>query len=167
MIINILEYLEQAQEKYAEKVLYKDETQEITFGEALSLSRKWGGNLAQQTQVRKPVLVITDKTIITPLLYFAVLYSGCYYVPIDTELPKYRIKLIMDTVQADIMLTDSSHMDIAGQFDFNGRIISTEELSKTEYDPKKLDSIRAQAMDVDPAYAVSYTHLTLPTICSV
>lgn len=154
MIINILEYLEQAQKKYAEKILYKDETQEITFGEALSVSRKWGGSLAEQTPVRKPILVITDKTIVTPLLYFAVLYSGCYYVPIDTELPKYRIKLIMDTVQADIMLTDSTHMDIAEQLDFHGRIISTEDLSKSKYDPTKLDSIRAQAMDVDPAYVI-------------
>ena len=78
MIINILEYLEQAQDKYAEKVLYRDEKNEITFHDAFLKARRWGSFLAEHTSPRNPVFVITDKTVTTPILFLAVLYSYTY-----------------------------------------------------------------------------------------
>ena len=154
MIINIIEYLVESQGKYRDKMLYKDEDREITFGETLSLAQKWGSYLSGCTAPRKPVIVITDKTVITPVLYCAVMYSGCFYVPIDTDLPLYRLKLIMETVQAEIMLTDMKNLESAEKLEFSGRIITTEELDSGEYCPERLESIRGQVMDVDPAYVI-------------
>lgn len=154
MIINILEYLEQAQKKYAKKVLYKDEFQEITFEDAFNISRKWGSYLASYTDVRKPIIVITDKSIVTPLLYYAVLYSGCFYVPLDTELPKFRMKLIMETVEAEVLVTDEKYKELAEKMGFEGKVITTEDLKTAEIDLPRLEKIREQVMDVDPAYVI-------------
>ncbi|MDQ9868351.1 AMP-binding protein, partial [Acinetobacter baumannii] len=96
--------------------------------EALVTARRWGSFLTECTSPRKPVLVITDKTVTTPELFFAVLYSGCFYVPIDLELPKYRLKLILDTVQADIMVTDETYLQAAEELEFTGKIISTRDM---------------------------------------
>lgn len=154
MIINALEYLEQAQERYSKKILYKDETDCITFEDAMNTSKKWGSYLAKLTDVRKPIIVISDKSVITPMLYYAVLYSGCFYVPIDNELPEYRMKLIADTVNAEILIADEKNIDIASQIEFKGKVISTSELDKSEIDENVLTDIRSQAMDVDPAYII-------------
>lgn len=154
MIINILEYLEQAQKCFAEKVLYRDENNEITFREALVTARRWGSFLTEYTSPRKPVLVITDKTVTTPELFFAVLYSGCFYVPIDLELPKYRLKLILDTVQADIMVTDETYLQAAEELEFTGKIISTRDMEEARECPERLEAVRSQVMDVDPAYVI-------------
>mgnify|MGYP002797293918 FL=1 len=154
MIINILEYLERAQDKYAGKILYKDEKNEITFEDAFLKARRWGSFLAGYTPPRRPVFVVTDKTVTTPVLFFAVLYSGCFYVPIDLELPKYRLKLILDTVQADLMVTEDKFLADAEELGFSGKIISAGELEKVEEDPEKLEAVRRQVMDVDPAYVI-------------
>ena len=154
MIINILEYLERAQDKYAGKILYKDEKNEITFEDAFLKARRWGSFLAGYTPPRRPVFVVTDKTVTTPVLFFAVLYSGCFYVPIDLELPKYRLKLILDTVQADLMVTEDKFLADAEELGFSGKIISAGELEKAEEDPEKLEAVRRQVMDVDPAYVI-------------
>lgn len=154
MIINALEYLEQAQERYSKKTLYKDETDSITFEEAMNTSKKWGSYLARLTDVRKPIIVISDKSVITPMLYYAVLYSGCFYVPIDNELPEYRMKLIAETVNAEILIADEKNIDIASKIDFKGKVISTSELEKSEIDEHALANIRSQVMDVDPAYII-------------
>lgn len=154
MIINALEYLEQAQEKNSQKILYKDETDSITFEEAMNTSKKWGSYLLRLTDVRKPIIVISDKSVITPMLYYAVLYSGCFYVPIDNELPEYRMKLIAETVNAEILIADEKNIDIASKIEFKGKVISTSELEKSEIDEHALVNIRAQVMDVDPAYII-------------
>lgn len=154
MIINALEYLEQSQEKYSDKVLYKDECRIITFGEALDKAKRIGTYLSEHTKIRKPILVLADKTVNTPLLYFAVLYSGCFYVPIGTELPEFRMNLIIDTVKPEIMVIDESCRLLAENLTFNGRIISMDEMVSSEIDEKKLDNIRGQMMDIDPAYVI-------------
>lgn len=82
------------------------------------------------------------------------LYSGCFYVPIDLELPKYRLKLILDTVQADLMVTEDKFLADAEELGFSGKIISAGELEKAEEDPEKLEAVRRQVMDVDPAYVI-------------
>ncbi len=154
MIINILEYLEQAQKKYADKILYKDEHREITFHETMETAQRWGCWLAGHTEVRKPVFVVTDKTVTTPLLFYAVLYSGCFYVPLDTELPPYRLRLIMGTVQSEILIADVKYRDIIEKLGFSGKVILTDELEQAELCSGRLALIRAQAMDVDPAYVI-------------
>lgn len=154
MVINVLEYLESAQEKYANKILFKDEVGEITFSEAMYMAQKWGGLLAEYTDVRQPIIVISDKSIKTPLFYYAVLYSGCFYVPIDPELPRFRINLIMETVEAKILITDEENMDLVKEIGFRGKIISTEDLEEASMNPIKLRKIREQVMDTDPAYVI-------------
>lgn len=154
MIINILEYLENAQDKYASKILYKDAVTKVTFREALSKARKWGAVISKYTDTRKPIIVISDKSVKTPLMYFAVLYSGCYYVPIDPELPQYRINLILDTVGAKLLVADKNYMNIIRSISFSGKVLFTDELDNEYADDNKLIFIRQQTMDVDPAYVI-------------
>lgn len=80
MIINILEYLERAQDKYAGKILYKDEKNEITFEDAFLKARRWGSFLAGYTPPRRPVFVVTDKTVTTPVLFLQ-----CFTVDASTS----------------------------------------------------------------------------------
>lgn len=154
MIINALEYLELAQEPFGNKVLYKDENEGITFSEALDKARKVGSMLASETLPRKPVIVLADKSVWTPIMYFGVLYSGCFYVPIGTDLPVYRMNLITETVNADLMLVDDLGAEIVKNLDYQGKVIRLDEALNSTADLKRLDDIRRQAIDVDPAYII-------------
>ena len=75
-------------------------------------------------------------------------------MPIDLELPKYRLKLILDTVQADIMVTDETYLQAAEELEFTGKIISTRDMEEARECPEKLKAVRSQVMDVDPAYVI-------------
>ncbi len=154
MIINALEYLEKTAARVPDKTVYRDGTEDISFGRLLELSRRAGSCLAKRIAPRKPILVLADKNLMTPVMYFGALYAGCFYVPVGTELPAYRINLIIKTVGASLMLARECDRDFISGLEFEGEIVTYDELTASPADDAALDSIRRQVMDTDPAYVI-------------
>ena len=93
-LTNILEYLEGTVEKYAPKIAYTDGEQSLTFSELSNNAKAIGTALAKRGCYKDPIIVFMDKSPDTVAAFMGVVYSGCYYVPIDEEMPKSRIELI-------------------------------------------------------------------------
>ena len=80
---------------------------------------------------------------------------------LDTTHPVERINLILDTIQADILVVDNKSAKKAEKLGFQGEIINLDELLE-EYDGQAVDSeaqerlekIREQALDTDPLYSI-------------
>ena len=89
-----------------------------------------------------------------------IVYAGGYYCMLDTTHPVERINLILDTIQADILVVDNKSAKKAEKLGFQGEIINLDELLE-EYDGQAVDSeaqerlekIREQALDTDPLYS--------------
>ena len=98
---NVLEYLEATAPRLPEKVAFHNGTEGLTFGQVSRAARGVGTFLAQKGLEREPVVVFMEKHPKSVAAFFGVVYSGCFYVPIDEEMPLYRVCLLYTSDAAD------------------------------------------------------------------
>jgi len=90
----------------------------------------------------------------TVTAFFGIIRSGCFYVPVDEEMPKMRIQLILETCKAEVIICDNRTLPLAETLCFDGEIIPYDTASSWTEDSKCLDKIRSQVIDTDPIYIV-------------
>lgn len=151
---NILDYLEKINDRFPDKVVYKDETNDITFSRLREQAMKVGSFLAKRVKKNSPVVIISDKNINTPIMYLGVLYSGCFYVPVGVDLPEFRMNLILNLVQADLVLVDPEYEEMVKKLDISGTVFSLDDALQCPVEDTLLDRRRAQCLDTDPAYVI-------------
>ena len=115
IMTNVLEYMEGSVDLVPEKTAFSNGEEEITFRELSDRSRATGSALAEKGLYREPVVVYMHKSPDMVNAFFGVLYSGCFYVPIDEEMPKSRIDLILENVQTDLIIRPKLHGSPCGR----------------------------------------------------
>lgn len=87
--------------------------------------------------------------------FWGVVYSGCFYVPIDEEMPAFRISLIFQNLKPRVVICDETTVEHVKEFkDFSGEVLLYDEISREPADPERLSAVREQAIDTDPVYIV-------------
>ena len=166
---NVLEFLENSQRMYGEKTACADMNNELTYTQLMNQAKFIGSCLSLKIKPTQGVPVYMDKTCNTLSLFMGIVYAGGYYCMLDTTHPVERINLILDTIQADVLVVDNKSARKAEKLGFQGEIIKlleeydgrVDELLE-EYDGQVLDSeaqerlgkIREQALDIDPLYSI-------------
>ena len=151
---NVMEYLEQIVPKVPDKLAYANEETGVTFKEVYESSRAIGSFLYREGYQKEPVVVFMGKHPRTIVTYYGVIYSGCYYVPIDEEMPKHRIELIFQSLNPRAVICDEGTRDSLSSFPFHGKVYLYEEMLKEPQNPEVLDRIRDRQIDTDPVYIV-------------
>jgi len=152
--INILEYLDNIVKICPDKIAYANETDELSFKTVYDNARAIGTFLHNEGRYKEPIVVFMRKHPDTIVAFLGVVYGGCYYVPIDNEMPRHRIELIFQNLKPRSVICDESTADSIKGFDFNGAVYSYNEIIKTPVDQAALDEIRDKAIDTDPIYIV-------------
>ena len=150
---NVLEYMEGTVDRASGKVAFSNGEDSITFRELYDRSRAVGSALLGRGFTREPVVVYMKKHPDMVNAFFGVLYSGCFYVPIDEEMPVHRIRLIFETVHPRAVICDASTEDHAKELGF-GEILRFSEIISEEVDEDALLNVRKKSLDVDPIYIV-------------
>lgn len=151
---NVLSYLDNIVKKAPDKVAFANEKEGFTFREVYEQSRSVGTYFHNQGYYRKPVVVFMDKHPKTIMAFFGVITAGCFYVPIDEEMPQSRIDLILENCKAEYIICDANTKAKAETFHFDGTICLYDEIANTAEDAKALAEIRRRALDIDPIYIV-------------
>lgn len=156
MVRNILEYLEQSAERLPDKIAFADEKNACTYIELKEKAQKVGWRLAQVVPPRSPIPVFMEKSVNAIYSFMGAVYAGCFYVLLDPKLPAERLKRILMTLDARVMLTDKAYEKQLQLLGFEGTVIDIEEISG-EIDregEKILKAIKEQRLDIDPLYAI-------------
>ena len=151
---NVLEYLEATAPRLPEKVAFHNGTEGLTFGQVSRAARGIGTFLAQKGLEREPVVVFMEKHPKSVAAFFGVVYSGCFYVPIDEEMPLYRVELIFQTLKPRAVLCDEKTRKAAEDLGYTGGLYGYEEAAACDPDQELLDRIRGAQLDTDPLYIV-------------
>lgn len=151
---NILEYLEQTYQRVPDKCAFGSEEYTLTFRQVYEEAGSVGTALAQAGIYKKPVVVFMQKQPRTIAAFLGVVYAGCYYVPIDEEMPRYRIELIFQTLEPEAVICDETTADRLEEFDYHGKSYRYEEISVTPSNREVLHQIREKSIDTDPVYIV-------------
>ena len=151
---NVLDYLDTTVLRVPDKIAFADEKDKLTFLQVYNNSRAIASYLAKKSITKSPVIVFMKKHPKKIVTFFGVIYASNYYVPIDEEMPRYRIEMILKNLDARVMVCDEKTAEVAKTFDFDGEILIYDEITKTEIDDKLLSEIKKKQIDTDPIYIV-------------
>ena len=154
MQTNILEYLEQTVSRCPDKVAFADEDTALTFAQLYDRARSVATGLHRAGCYKQPVVVFMRRQPATLAAFFGAVYAGCYYVPLDEDIPRHRIELICQSLESGVLICDETTRSVAEELDYRGRICSYEELAGGEADDAALAAIRESQLDIDPVYTL-------------
>ncbi|WP_352399300.1 amino acid adenylation domain-containing protein [Anaerotignum sp.] len=154
MIRNILEYLEATAVRLPDKIAFASKEEAISFQELLALSKRVGTFLLRYGKRNAPVAVMMEKTPYSIAAFLGCVYSGNFYTPIDSTMPKDRVLSILNTLQPQVLLIDRKSKKNADYLEYSGEIVILEDILETEVNQEALLKIRKKAVDADPLYAL-------------
>ena len=129
---NIIEYLHASADLHGDKICFGDRYGSITFSElenaAMNLANKIVDVLDNRTN--KPIPVYLDKSISSIISFIAIIYSGNYYVPIDTKSPTERVKKILSVIDPEIVLSSHEGKDSFALNGVNLSVLTVDDISQ-------------------------------------
>jgi len=151
---NILEYLERTVRSAADKAAFLGEGESLTFRQVYDQSRAVGSALYRMGHRDQPIVVFMKKQPKTVAAFFGVIYSGCFYVPLDEEMPRHRLGLVLKNLQPAACICDSITLPIAEELENTGKLYCYEDLAFGDVDEDGLQAVRDRQIDTDPIYIV-------------
>lgn len=157
---NILQYFEETCKRFPNNIVVADESYSVTFNDLKTRSQQTATMIASKLKkCHVPVAIYIDKSPALVEAMLSVLYSGNFYVVLDTQMPVERVQRIFETLQPAALLTDRSSIDKDKNIEAISASIKTfyiEDSSSTDIDIKLLGRLRSQMTEADPAY-ILYT----------
>ena len=151
---NVLEFLEKSEKIYPQKTAFADEKRAVSYSQILKESRQIGSSLAEYMIPRKPIPVLAEKSVDVIAAFFGIVYAGCFYVLLDPKHPTARIRQILDTLDAEILITTEAYQKELDALEFAGKVFYIEDLKRGNVCEERLNSVRKQALDIDPLYTI-------------
>ena len=129
---NILNYLYQTVQRVPEKTAFSDGTNALTFRQVYEASRSVGSFLCGKGFCKRPVVVFMRRSPDEVAAFLGAIAGGCFYVPVDEEMPSGRIQLILDNVKPPLVICDESTEDAARTFRLEGgEVVRYSEIRRT------------------------------------
>ncbi len=154
MIKSVADYLDKTAGSYADKPAYIDENRTITFGELREDALKIASGLMAYAASGTPVVVYMEKSVECIEGFLGVVYTGAFYVPIDVAMPYARVKMILDTLDAEVVLTRRAD-SIPEEIKEGCQVFYIEDLLQcTELQKTALEERARKRIDTDPIYAI-------------
>lgn len=156
MIRNVLEYLEYSAGAFSDKIAFADKETSLSFGAIEEQAKRIGTYLlhANPSNRNVPMAVMMEKTPSCVAAFLGCVYSGNFYTPIDSTMPKERVVSILNTLNPKVLIIDSKSKKLAENLDYNGEMILLEDMLNTPIDDIALAQVRKTAIDADPLYAL-------------
>ena len=151
---NILEYLEHTVCRVPDRIAFSAEDGELTFREVYDQSRSIGTKILRDGNDKKPVAVFMKKHPKTITAFLGAIYAGGFYVPLDADMPRYRIELILKDLNPAACICDDTTFSAARELNNIGQIYSYDEIATGEVDDAALRTVRDRQIDTDPIYIV-------------
>ncbi len=105
-------------------------------------------------EMKKPVVVYLEKGKEVLVSFMGVAYSGCFYSPIDTEMPQSRVDKILEVLKPEIVITTNKLKTNFEKFNFYGSYIIYEETICSEEDETAVKPYTEKIIDTDLLYVL-------------
>lgn len=155
MINTVNDYLYNSEEKYKDKDAVVDIKGKYTYGELLSHVQSIGTFFINRgLEYNSPVVVIMDKCKEALASFWGINSAGGIYAPFDCHAPEARLSLIIDFLKPAYILTDRANYDKASKLIDKDKVLLYEDIFEGEISIEKLNRIRSERIDTDPAYII-------------
>ena len=152
---NVAEYLERSAARVPDKTAFSDAAGAVSYRQMLHDAQALGTVLAGLPGCRNaPVAVMIGRTAASVTAMQGVLQSGCYYVPIDEQMPEARMRSILGQVHARAIVHTAANEPQARALADCAPLVSLEEASQHTPDEALLRARREEILDIDPVYVL-------------
>lgn len=151
---NVLQMFEKAAELYPEKNAFSDYNGSLSYEESVYKAKAIGTHLAKMNVRNRAVAILQEKERMALVSFMGVVYSGNFYVPIDSKMPDERIRKIFDIVSPCAVLCDEANYERARKLVKDEKVILATDAMQESIDEEMLGFIRKKAIDTDPVYAL-------------
>jgi len=152
---NVLEYLQSSAARFPDKPAFSDEHETLTFSAMNSRAQALGTHIASRAQsINRPIAVLSERTASTLAAFMGVLYSGNYYVPIDSQMPVERIRGILARLDPLLLIYSDDTRTLAETLSDCCPTLSAAEGFAATPDTALLDARVAKVLDIDPVYVI-------------
>lgn len=149
---SVLAYLENSAEYFPEKCAVTDEKVSYSYSELVKLSSSVGTALSELIASGDAVGIYMEKCADAVAAFFATVYAGGFYSVLNTELPQNRLQTTVFVLNPKVIVTSESLLETAKEYFSERKIVTFENLAKSEPDYAKLGEIRSHKIDTDPLY---------------
>ncbi len=154
MKTNILEYLEATAARLPDKLAFSDGSTGMTFSEVLAASRAIGSALLAKGLSHAPVAILMERHPHQLAAFYGCIYAGCFYIPLDADMPASRMESILSTVKAKTLIVDRKGRGLSEKLGLSPALLDYTDLISTPENPLLLDRVREEQIDTDPIYVV-------------
>ena len=152
MELTVLDYLESSESRFPDKLALKDNKAEFTYRELKQTAQVIGSYIAGRTEPNHSVVIYMGKTVLAISAFLGSVYAGCYYTPLDNQMPLDRVEMILDNLQPEVVIYDDTTRENLETLKLLDRSIHYTDVIKGEVDAEKLAAIRAQISQTDLMY---------------
>ena len=151
----VAEYLERSAARVPDKTAFSDAAGAVSYRQMLHDAQALGTVLAGLPGCKNaPVAVMIGRTAASVTAMQGVLQSGCYYVPIDEQMPEARMRSILGQVHARAIVHTAANEPQARALADCAPLVSLEEASQHTPDEALLRARREEILDIDPVYVL-------------
>lgn len=154
MYSTILQILEETEKKYPEKIAFADLFESFTFSQLVKGAKRIGSFISNRLSPNNPIVIYMDKKAYNMLAFMGVLYAGCFYVPIDSQMPLERIKLILETLNPSMILYDDVTEKNIANLGSSCLTFHYKLACDTVIDVDKIEHVRKQCKSTDLIYVL-------------
>lgn len=154
MRTNLLTYLEETVRVVPDKIAFFDENGGLSFRQLYDQARGIGSFLYRAGYYAQPVVVLMQRSPRAIAAFLGAIYAGCWYVPLDAEMPRSRLEQILQELTPGALLCDGETEGLARSLAWKDGIFRYEEAAFGAIDEEPLRGIRWRQLDIDPVYVV-------------
>lgn len=153
---SVLPWLDETAKRLPNKLALQDISGNITYQEYRSKSLAIAYKIVElnKGEMKKPVVVYLEKGKEVLVSFMGVAYRGCFYSPIDTEMPPSRVNKILEVLKPEIVITTNKLKTNFEKFNFYGSYIIYEETICSEEDETAVKPYTEKIVDTDLLYVL-------------
>ena len=105
----------------------------FSFQELKRTAARLGTTISAHTVEKKAVGVLVHRCAATIVEFFGVLFSGCFYVPLDPDMPVHKLETILEDAGIRVLLGDASDRELLGKLGFSGTFLTLDDAAEEEH----------------------------------
>ena len=113
MASEVFDWIRHSAALWGDRIIYEGTEESLTFGDLDRCSKAIATWVAKHSDIEYPVAVMTGRNVYTPACYIGVARAGCFYAPMDAEVPRARLEQIMSVAEPKLLIVDRDHLEIA------------------------------------------------------
>ncbi|WP_026509885.1 amino acid adenylation domain-containing protein [Butyrivibrio sp. LC3010] len=154
MQTNVLHWLDNTAKRYPNEMAIIDENYSMTWSQYRKKSLGIAKAIIEMNYgPKRPIVVYLDKSAAVLVSFMGTAYSGNFYSPIDTTMPKARVEKILEILEPGLIITSRNLFSAIKKLDYKGEIIVYEDIRCVD-DFGDVLEIQEHILDTDLLYVL-------------